>query len=610
MNSLADVLRSGKDLGLSVARGVPQLATGFVDLAAMPFTATGLIEPEDVFGSTDYLTRKGLLPPKQDGLDNETVELVSSALSPGGAAKAGILGLGTIGALGQKQISAWLRKGFSDEGPFRRVGSIRERKGTEGIQRNDGFDWGTGVNPSGIRGVIEDPSLRGGRGSDLRSRQESAAEVKKIIATPDQNLAVKIATDINPEFNTDFLKTMPPSSMVKQSPIAATVDQMTRGEIDPKLKAAIFSRYLREMPEIIRNSGATNYDELSQAAYERLAKETDEQFDSMLANDINLSFHRNGEGNYLDSREMLSDALLNNHLYTFQGGDPHTFLNAYDKNLGVNSNEKFRAVHDFFGHGTTGASFGPKGEELAYGAHGSMYSPLAKIAAATETRGQNSLVNYSGMNANLMAKMNQIRAKRAEAIRLGNPTDKFDESLRDLGSQWQYAPQTDFILPPEFLDINYGGQMPDYIRPFIRPENPISAPGYHWSKSDNLYQTDPKMYGTGIDGRESVRKSFPGWENRTYFYNNPSVKEQGLGPNQYETQLENMYDAAKDVRRFNSNARETLRDLKTMSVDNNAALNAFEKAVKDFGYNGYKVDNTSAVFNPQTVSKILRKGQK
>lgn len=82
-----------KKIGLATARGVPQLATGFVDLAALPFTATGLLNPEQVVGSTAHLTSKGLLPQPQPGLLAETTELVSSALNPTTAVKSvGLLG--------------------------------------------------------------------------------------------------------------------------------------------------------------------------------------------------------------------------------------------------------------------------------------------------------------------------------------------------------------------------------------------------------------------------------------------------------------------------------------------------------------------------------------
>lgn len=87
MATLEETLRK---LGLAAARGVPQLATGFVDLAALPFTMTGVMKPEQAVGSTAYLTSKGLLPPPQEGLLSETTELVSSAMNPATATKAAL----------------------------------------------------------------------------------------------------------------------------------------------------------------------------------------------------------------------------------------------------------------------------------------------------------------------------------------------------------------------------------------------------------------------------------------------------------------------------------------------------------------------------------------
>jgi hypothetical protein len=89
-----DTLEYLKSLGISVARGVPQLATGFVDLAALPFTLSGLIKPEQAVGSTDWMTAKGYLPPKQEGLLNETTELLSGVVNPATALKTGLLGIG------------------------------------------------------------------------------------------------------------------------------------------------------------------------------------------------------------------------------------------------------------------------------------------------------------------------------------------------------------------------------------------------------------------------------------------------------------------------------------------------------------------------------------
>lgn len=57
-------------------------------------------------------------------------------------------------------------------------------------------------------------------------------------------------------------------------------------------------------------------------------------------------------------------------------------------------NDAFRAVHDVFGHAGTGRNFSADGEEAAYQAHRQMFSPLARGAMTTETRGQNSVNNF------------------------------------------------------------------------------------------------------------------------------------------------------------------------------------------------------------------------
>jgi hypothetical protein len=93
-----------KKLGLSIARGVPQIATGAVDLAGLPLTMTGLRKPEQIFGSTAYLTDKGLLPQPQTGLLNQSTELASSMLNPAAAAKGG---LGLAGIMIGKGAKTW-----------------------------------------------------------------------------------------------------------------------------------------------------------------------------------------------------------------------------------------------------------------------------------------------------------------------------------------------------------------------------------------------------------------------------------------------------------------------------------------------------------------------
>jgi hypothetical protein len=70
------------DIVNSIARGAPQAVTGFVDLAGLPFTASGLLDPRQVVGSTAYLTKKGLLPQPSQSLLGQTTEAISGGLMP------------------------------------------------------------------------------------------------------------------------------------------------------------------------------------------------------------------------------------------------------------------------------------------------------------------------------------------------------------------------------------------------------------------------------------------------------------------------------------------------------------------------------------------------
>jgi len=58
------------------------------------------------------------------------------------------------------------------------------------------------------------------------------------------------------------------------------------------------------------------------------------------------------------------------------------------------ANDMFRVVHDYFGHLKEGHGFRAAGEDNAWRTHAQMYSDVARPAMTTETRGQNSWVNY------------------------------------------------------------------------------------------------------------------------------------------------------------------------------------------------------------------------
>ncbi|QMP84465.1 hypothetical protein HUN42_00088 [Streptomyces phage Dagobah] len=58
--------------------------------------------------------------------------------------------------------------------------------------------------------------------------------------------------------------------------------------------------------------------------------------------------------------------------------------------LSAESNDRFRAVHDYFGHYVSGRGFDRHGEEAAWVCHSKMFTGAGQRAMTTETRGQSS----------------------------------------------------------------------------------------------------------------------------------------------------------------------------------------------------------------------------
>ncbi len=449
------------------------------------------------------------------------------------------------------------------------------------------------------RGTLESDGLEagqrpaGGTGSDVPQPITNEA-VQQVMADPANFVRRSADTYTQDVLGKPYeLPEVSESSIFKQAPIGRTFMLATTD--DPVYKQTVFDQYASQMPEVIQQSGAKNYDELLAASYRQLAKETDEQFKRL---PISLSYHRAGEGNYRNSKQMLQDVYGNKHLYVFQGGDEHPYLKDVDPITGLNENEKFRAVHDFFGHAVHGNEFGPKGEEIAWAAHSQMYSPLARLAMSTETRGQNSTVNYTPLNAALKRTINELNMQRYEANRRGK-TDlvkEIDGQLKEAWNGFQFAPQKPLLLPPEFISTKYEGEMPDYLRPLIKPEEGtfINKPMVHFSKQAGLTETDPAFYGTGIKGEEAARLGEKGSVRpRTYFYTDESVTpEPGLGPHRYRAMGENLYDLSADPLMLSMLARETTRIPMTASSNKGLAqpaeaTNALERLIRDYGYAGY-----------------------
>ena len=489
------------------------------------------------------------------------------------------------------------------DGPFYRVSQADDR--------------GSGSDPEGARREVrEAPAIeRGGSGpAEYGSAELSPNEGSSGVtgARSPLELAQQHVRDVH---GRDFEKpNMPESSLAKQSAIGRVYSEAVGGS--PEYKDAIFSAYAQQMPEVIEQSGAQNYDDLLRKAYEQMAKETDDQF--RLLKGYNLSFHRNGEGNYPTSKHMVDDVNDNKHLFVFQGGDQHDFLHNEDPETGLNENEKFRAVHDLFGHAVLGNQFGAKGEETAWGVHQQMYSPLARLAMTAETRGQNSFVNYTPINAELKEKLNDLDERIVADRRAYRDTSMLEDRKKKMFEGFQFAPNKAVLLPPEFLSTEYNGGMPSYMQDVIRPAEgtSMSSKLTHFSNEPGLTETDPSRYGTGIKGDEASRlRSVPGAvKDRSYFYlGEPEAvtPEEGLGQHRYEANAENLYNLAEDPLKFKILARESNRqpwssNFNPGTVDPNRFSNDLERLAKEHGYSGVANPNAAfpmaAMFDPTPVT--------
>jgi len=200
------------------------------------------------------------------------------------------------------------------------------------------------------------------------------------------------------------------------------------------------------------------------AAYEAMAEETLDQYQDFL--DAGYVVEINNEEPYANSQEMIDDLRNNQRMKIFstesgfgdaaiteeQRAENPLLRDSGFKDVNGQTmlvNDVFRAIHDFFGHAELGNSFGPKGEENAWNVHARMYSPLARAAMTTETRGQNSYVNFSGENDAIKELRQQARDLREEG--LYSQARKIEEQIYE---KFKFADQKIGLLPAEFYEID------------------------------------------------------------------------------------------------------------------------------------------------------------
>lgn len=162
----------------------------------------------------------------------------------------------------------------------------------------------------------------------------------------------------------------------------------------------------REIARLYDEAPDSPNDPETKAAYEALARETIAQYEALL--ELGFTFEWiTGADPYATPADAIRDMQQNRHLWVFpttsgfgtltEASADNPLLRETDYVIDGRKalvNDLFRIVHDVFGHGSEGASFGPRGEENAWQAHVRMFTPLAARAMTSETRGQNSWVNF------------------------------------------------------------------------------------------------------------------------------------------------------------------------------------------------------------------------
>lgn len=170
--------------------------------------------------------------------------------------------------------------------------------------------------------------------------------------------------------------------------------------IDPEHSQAIAKAY-EEMKH-------TPNDPATKASYDALIDETAKQYDAIKKTGLKIEPVPAGTPDPYAANPRLAavDVAENNHLWFFPTESGFGTVNKITDNpmlrktgekIGNHemlANDMFRVVHDYFGHLKQGHGFRAAGEDNAWRTHAQMYSDLARPAMTTETRGQNSWVNY------------------------------------------------------------------------------------------------------------------------------------------------------------------------------------------------------------------------
>lgn len=412
------------------------------------------------------------------------------------------------------------------------------------------------------------------------------------------------------------------------------------------------------------------------ASYSAMAEETLAQWNFIKDTGLQVEFAPS-EGDPYGGNPWgaVRDVRDNNHIYVFNTEDGYGQEGITAKDLAENPmlalvpgeewsgrpvrvNDIFRAVHDYFGHIKDGNGFRAGGEENAWRSHAAMYSPIARRAMTTETRGQNSWLNYGphGDTNRTASVEDTIFAEQKiglmpdwtmEEGRLDEPTapplaPSTEDQLNEIAAQLGVVdPERRVALYRDTLIHNVrvaeGGKLlvladakfklePSYqeriakhnarfvaaddnawlsAKPLTLTEPPVNSDGtltlQHYSTAD-FSVTDPTRWGQNPVTRGERNGSGPP---RTYFGVATGV------PGGYKNeQVGAGYRPVGDTRLYEARIpKERLYNAALNPDGLEGSAGAYENAIKAAGYAGYWTSNdalglVAVVFDPTEVQQV------
>lgn len=334
-------------------------------------------------------------------------------------------------------------------------------------------------------------------------------------------------------------------------------------------------------------------------AYSALIQEAAAQYQFALDSGLKVEFVPEGQPDpYGNPQGVIDDVRDNNHMWVFSTragfGSSDTF-DPVDNPLLIETpfkisgqtalaNDIFRVVHDYFGHIKEGVGFRANGEENAWRAHSAMFSPLARKALTTETRGQNSWLNFGPYGET-------------------NRTAKTEDT--------HFADQKIGLLPDWVV---YEGASDETYEESVAPDSAFEGETFeavHYSRVPGLSTLEGSRYGTGIRGQEAARLSDPDYadiRHRVYIYTGEHRKEVGLGAEKYTWTQDNLYNLDKDPLAFRRAAKEVYKE-QGAAGDTAGIANEMDRMIKNAGFSGVyspRQNGTGYVFGDVKVSAQKR----